>query len=372
VTTVLVTGSGGFIGRNLVARVSRRPEYHVVPLEIAATEGDWRGALARADVVVHLAGVNRPERVEDFQAGNAALTEWMCGLLRELDRKPKVVMASSIQAASDSPYGTSKRRAEEALLAYRGATGAPVSIYRLRNVFGKWCRPNYNSVTATFCHNLAHDLPITISDPANVVDLVYIDDVVEVFLAELSNAAAGPASGYAADTIPVTRITLAELAGRIQAYHEMHSSLRVPDFAVRFNRQLYATYLSCVEPGRQEYGLDIKADQRGSLAEFLKSPHCGQVFVSRTHPGITRGNHYHHTKTEKFFVVEGEGLIRMRRVEGDEVIEYRVAGSSFRVVDIPPGYTHSISNVGRTDMVTVFWASEPLDPDHPDTYALPV
>ncbi len=379
-TTVLVTGARGFIGRNLAARLAEtarhsRESGNPVPdplqlslLDIENTDSEWQESLAQANLIFHLAGINRPKEVEEYDKGNAGLTEWMCDALRAKGRKPKIVMSSSIQAALDNPYGISKRKGEEALMAFGRETGAPVSIHRLKNVFGKWCRPNYNSVTATFCHNIAHDLPISVSDPGNVVDLIYVDDIVEAFLQELSCPATAPESCYAPDTLPSTRITLGDLAGRIQSFHEMRSSLRVPDFSVRFNQCLYATYLSYVKPERQEYGLDIKSDPRGSLAEFIKSQHFGQIFVSRTHPDITRGNHYHHTKTEKFFVVEGDALIRMRHIESAEVTEFRVRGDAYRVVDIPPGHTHSITNIGTGEMIALFWASEIFDPDRPDTY----
>jgi UDP-2-acetamido-2,6-beta-L-arabino-hexul-4-ose reductase len=367
-TAVLITGAQGFIGRNFAARLSTVPDLTPFLLDVENTDAEWRDALSQADIIFHLAGINRPKSVEEFETGNAGLTEWMCDLLRANGRKPKIVMSSSIQAALDNPYGISKRKGEDALMAFGRETGAPVSIHRLKNVFGKWCRPNYNSVTATFCHNIAHDLPISVSDPGNVVDLIYVDDIVEAFLQELAHPTEAPESFRAPDTIPGTRITLGDLAGRIQSFHEMCSSLRVPDFSVRFNQCLYATYLSYVEPARHEYGLDIKSDARGSLAEFIKSQYFGQVFVSRTHPGITRGNHYHHTKTEKFFVIEGDALIRMRHIESDEVTEYRVRGDAYRVVNIPPGHTHSIENVGTGEMIALFWASEIFDPDRPDTY----
>jgi UDP-2-acetamido-2,6-beta-L-arabino-hexul-4-ose reductase len=241
----------------------------------------------------------------------------------------------------------------------------------LKNVFGKWCRPNYNSVTATFCHSIAHGLPISISDPTREIELVYVDDVVAQFVGEIQDPR-GSEGGFAPDALPSTRITLGDLAGCIQAFHEMKSRLVIPDFAEPFNRRLYATYLSYVEPEALEYGLEAKRDARGALAEFIKSPHSGQVFVSRTRPGITRGNHYHHTKTEKFLVLAGEGLIRMRHIEGEEVVEYRICGEDYRVLDIPPGHTHSITNVGDTDMITLFWASEIFDPDRPDTTYLEV
>jgi UDP-2-acetamido-2,6-beta-L-arabino-hexul-4-ose reductase len=371
-TAVLVTGAEGFIGRNLVARLSSVLDLELLQLDVGHSDGEWQDALSKAEFIFHLAGINRPKTVEEFETGNAGLTEWMCDVLRTNGRKPKIIMSSSIQAALDNPYGISKRKGEEALKAFGEETGAAVRIYRLKNVFGKWCRPNYNSVTATFCHNIAHDLPISVSDPSNVVDLIYVDDIVAAFLKELSCSDAPPESSYAPDTIPGTRITLGDLAGRIQSFHEMRSSLFVPDFSVRFNQCLYATYLSYVESAQHEYGLAIKTDPRGSLAEFIKSQYFGQVFVSRTHPGITRGNHYHHTKTEKFFVVEGEALIRMRHIESHEVVEYHVKGDAYRVIDIPPGHTHSITNAGNSVMIAIFWASEIFDPDRPDTYFLEV
>lgn len=371
-TVVLVTGAEGFIGRNLVARLSNVPDLELLQLDVCHSDGEWQDALSKAEFIFHLAGINRPKTVEEFETGNAGLTEWMCELLRTICRKPRIIMSSSIQAALDNPYGISKRKGEEALKAFGQETGAVVRIYRLKNVFGKWCRPNYNSVTATFCHNIARDMPISVSDPSNVLDLIYIDDIVEAFLKELSCSGEAPESGYVSDTIQSTRITLGDLAGRIQSFHEMRSSLFVPDFSVRFNQRLYATYLSYVESAQQEYGLTIKTDPRGSLAEFIKSQHFGQIFVSRTHPGITRGNHYHHTKTEKFFVVEGEAVIRIRHIESDEVVEYRVRGDAYRVVDIPPGYTHSITNTGIGEMIALFWASEVFNPDRPDTYYVEV
>jgi UDP-2-acetamido-2,6-beta-L-arabino-hexul-4-ose reductase len=365
---VLITGGRGFLGRNLAAHLSMREDCAVTILGRTDSGDDLRRALAEADVIFHLAGVNRPQHPSEFDTGNCGFTEMLVSMLRELGRVPKIVFSSSIQASLDNPYGASKARAEQVLREFAAETGASVRIYRLRNLFGKWCRPNYNSVTATFCHNIAHDLPISVSDPANELDLSYVDDVVTALLAELD----GEIQGQDIPEIISYHLTLGDLAGRIQAFHEMKSSLRLPDFADPFNRALYATYLSYVPQDRREYQLDIKSDPRGSLAEFVKSDAFGQIFVSRTRPGITRGNHYHHTKTEKFFVVDGEGLIRMRPIEGAEVREYRVTGSSYQVVDIPPGLTHSITNVGTTDMVTLFWSSEVFDPNRTDTYFLPV
>jgi UDP-2-acetamido-2,6-beta-L-arabino-hexul-4-ose reductase len=269
----------------------------------------------------------------------------------------------------DNSYGVSKREAEQVLLQFRASTGASIRIYRLKNVFGKWCRPNYNSVTATFCYNIANDLPIRISDPRRELELSYVDDVVAAFLSEIDGLHAEDETG--AD-VKSYSIQLGDLAGRIQAFHDMRANLILPDFADWFNRALYATYLSYIPPEELRHSLDIKSDDRGSLAEFIKQEHFGQVFVSRTKPGITRGNHYHHTKTEKFFVVEGDGLIRMRAIEGGRIEEYSVSGSEYQVIDIPPGFTHSITNVGAGEMVTLFWSSEMFDPNCPDTYYLPV
>ncbi len=369
--TTLITGARGFIGRNLAARLRQAGDLTVFSYDLENDPAELATWLGQADVVFHLAGINRPQDVSEYEIGNAGFTEEICQILRRLGRAPKIVLSSSIQAELDNPYGASKRRAEESLKAFSREAGAAVSIYRLKNVFGKWCRPNYNSVTATFCHNIAHDSPISISDPAREIELIYVDDVAERFLEELHDPS-GPTTFYAPDIVPSTRIALGDLAGRIQAFHEMKHSLVIPDFSDRFNRCLYATYLSYVESPSLEYGLDIKTDTRGTLAEFIKSRHIGQIFLSRTHPGITRGNHYHHTKTEKFLVIAGEGVIRMRHVEGNDLVEHRVRGDEYRVIDIPPGHTHSITNTGTEEMVTLFWASEVFDPNRPDTYYLEV
>ena len=370
--TILITGARGFIGRNLASHLRHRDDVRVLEYDLGSTEADLRRGAAEADVVFHLAGVNRPRDPAEFEAGNVGFTEELCRLLREQNRRPRIIVSSSVQAILDNPYGVSKRRAEEVLAGFARETGADVAIYRLNNVFGKWCRPNYNSVVATFCYNIAHELPIQINDPDRMLELCYVDEVVAAFLNQIDEPPQREGSHFASDEIPFYSLTLGDLAQRIQSFHEMQSSLRVPDFSVRFNQQLYATYLSYVEPERWEYGLEIKADARGNLAEFVKSPWFGQVFVSRTRPGITRGNHYHHTKTEKFFVIAGEGLIRFRQIEGSDILEYRVRGQDYRVIEIPPGYTHSITNVGTTEMITLFWASEVFDPDRPDTYFLPV
>lgn len=365
---VLITGARGFLGRNLAVRLSERKDCELLLLDRNSPKEQWNEALGEADIVFHLAGVIRPQDLSEYESGNHGLAREVCSILRSKGRAPKIVFSSSVQAELSNPYGVSKAYAEAAFREFAAETGAQLRIYRLKNLFGKWCRPNYNAVTATFCHNIAHDLPISISDPSREVELTYVDDVVEAFLVELEEMeeAAHPRQ------IRSYSIKLGDLAGRIQAFHEMKTSLVLPDMADWFNRALYATYLSYVPLPQLEQQLKIHSDARGSLAEFIKQDGFGQVFVSRTLPGITRGNHYHHTKTEKFFVVQGEGLIRMRHVEGGAITEFRVSGNAYQIVNIPPGHTHSITNVGDGEMVTLFWSSEVFNPDKPDTYFLPV
>jgi UDP-2-acetamido-2,6-beta-L-arabino-hexul-4-ose reductase len=369
VTRILITGGRGFLGRNLAVHLLERKDCETRIFDQEDSVEDLKSWVLDADVIFHLAGVNRPQDPIDFERGNAGLTEQVCQFLRGNRRSPKIVFSSSIQAELDNPYGASKAKAENAMRQFAAETGACVRIYRLKNLFGKWCRPNYNSVTATFCYNLANDLPIAVSDPACELELSYVDDVVAAFLSEIDGR---QTAGEAGADIPSYRIQLGDLAGRIQAFHDMKSTLTLPDFADWFNRALYATYLSYVPQTALQQNLEIKSDARGSLAEFIKQKHFGQIFVSRTMPGVTRGNHYHHTKTEKFLVMEGNGLIRMRPVEGGPVREYPVIGSAYQVINIPPGFTHSITNVGKGEMVTLFWSSEIFDQNRPDTYYLPV
>ncbi len=362
---VLVTGSKGFIGRNLCAVLRRREDIVLMDLDIDDPPIVFDSAVAQADCIFHLAGVNRPKDPKEFEAGNAGIVDTLCRRLRELYRRPKIVLTSSIQADLDNPYGQSKRHAEAILESFAEEAGAPCIVYRLKNLFGKWCRPNYNSVTATFCHNIANGLPIQISDRANVVELTHIDDVVAAFIAELGSTIPG---FRFADSLSSTTITLGELADKLHTFKSMRESLFLPDVENEFEHRLYSTFLSYLPENCFDYGLDVKSDQRGSLAEFIKSPAIGQIFVSRTKPGVTRGDHYHHTKTEKFLVLQGTAVIRFRHIESDRVIEYLVRGEEYRVLDIPPGYTHSIENVGEDELVTLFWASEVLDPGRPDTY----
>ncbi len=368
---VLVTGAKGFIGKNLVVALKRRSDVEVIEYDIDSHPDVLNEGLNVADVVYHLAGVNRPERVEEFTEGNFDLTTRICDTLKLGGKKPIFVLSSSIQAALENPYGISKRQAEEEVFAFGEETGAQIAVFRLPGVFGKWCRPNYNSVVATFCHNIACDLPIAISDPAREIELVYIDDVVKAFIGVMDGRAP-VLEGQYCGVQPTYLITLGSLAENIQGFRESRTNLSVPDVSDPFIHALYATYLSYLPTDAFDYALTQRIDPRGELAELLKSPHIGQIFVSRTRSGITRGHHYHDSKVEKFVVLEGEAVIRFRHILGGEIIEYPVSGREFHVVDIPPGYTHSIENVGQNDLIVLFWADEIFNPDAPDTVGMPV
>jgi UDP-2-acetamido-2,6-beta-L-arabino-hexul-4-ose reductase len=365
--TILVTGSGGFLGRNLIQMLSGRDDIRVLEYEVDDPRDELDKALYIADVIVHLAGVNRPKSTDEYMVGNAESTRAICDTLRIANRSPRIIMSSSVQAELDNPYGISKRRAEEELKKFADESGAETVVFRFKNIFGKWSRPNYNSVVATFCHNIARDLPVTITDPDRELELVYVDDVVAALLHEIDSKPTTPGFRFAKEIRGFT-VGLGDLAETIQSFRDSRKTCILPEFSDRFTACLYATYLSFLDDSDLAYDLEQKTDARGTLAEFIKSPHIGQVFVSRTKPGITRGNHYHHTKVEKFFVVEGTGIIRLRHLSTGDMVEMKVSGEDFRVVDIPPGYTHSIENAGSTDMVVIFWASEVFDPNRPDTY----
>lgn len=370
--TVLVTGASGFIGKNLCVHLGNRADLTVLTAGRGTSEATLEDAISVADTVIHLAGVNRPLSNSDFDHGNVCYTKMLTKLLASSVRPRRVIFTSSVQAETDSPYGCSKRRAEDCLRELSSSHPMHVSVFRLKNVFGKWCRPNYNSVVATFCHNIANALPIEIHDPHRLLELIFIDDVVRAIERELLLPLDEYSFLFRGNDIPSTTISLGELASQIQSFREMHTNLLIPDCSSKFSHQLYSTYLNYVGPDSAGYRLPARQDTRGSLAEFIKSKTAGQIFVSRTRPGATRGNHFHHTKTEKFLVLEGEGLIQLRELNGQAIVEHRVSGSDYYVVDIPPGYTHSITNVGARDMVTLFWASELFDPNNTDTFPLAV
>jgi UDP-2-acetamido-2,6-beta-L-arabino-hexul-4-ose reductase len=366
---VVVTGAHGFLGRNLTTKLGYQTDITIFEVTRSTADDELVQMLGAADLVYHLAGANRPVSVSDFQTVNADFTARVCTVLLSSGRPTPIVLASSIQAAHDNPYGGSKRAAEEHVITYAATSGASAPIYRLKNVFGKWCRPNYNSVVATFCYNAARGLPLVVSDPYKTLELIYVDDTINAFLSEL-HAVKTPGHAYR-EVEPVYSIALGELAAEVSRFRDMRRSLSLPEMD-DWTRKLYATYLSYLEKDDFAYGLQKRCDERGCLAEFVKSTGFGQIFISRTLPGVTRGNHYHHTKVEKFLVAEGEAMIRFRPIQEGEVIEYRVRGEDFKVLDIPPGYTHSIENVGSTELITLFWASEVFDPSAPDTRMLPV
>jgi len=367
--TVLVTGAAGFVGRNLISFLRQRNDLEVVPYDVTDDPSVLQTHASRSDVVVHLAGVNRPQDPSDYMKGNLGFTLELLETLRQTKKTSTFIFASSIQAVLDNPYGLSKKAAEDAIRVWSSSTGNKAYIYRFPNLFGKWCRPNYNSVVATFCYNIARGLPIRIDNPETELTLAYIDDVVAEIAQAIDGAGHVGEDGFA--FVPRTfKITLRELADKIRSYESSRASLMIPDMNEDLDRFLYATYTSYLP--ETKYSLDMKHDHRGWFAEFLKSDHFGQISISRTKPGITRGNHWHHTKVEKFLVVEGEALIRIRKVDSDEITEIYVSGSELTPVEIPVGCTHSITNIGKTDLVTLFWANEIFDPSRPDTYYLEV
>ncbi len=371
---VLVTGAAGFIGKNLVARmksVQGADVCEVFEFTLDTDEQSLERYCAECDFVFHLAGVNRPEDPAEFIEGNVDLTTRLLGMLRKRENPCSVLLSSSTQAALDNPYGVSKKLAEDAVFAYGRQTGARVFVYRLPGVFGKWCQPNYNSVVATFCHNIAHGLPIDISDRSTELPLVYIDDVVNEFVRALSDGVAG--ADTTVRSVPVSyTATLGGIADLLSEFRTSRESLAVPDSQDAFVKKLYATYLSYLPTDAFSYQLDMKRDERGSFTEIIRTPDRGQFSVNVVKPGITKGNHWHDTKNEKFVVVGGKGVIRFRKVGDDAVLEYFVSDETIEVVDIPPGYTHNIENLGHTDMVVFMWSSERFDSDNPDTYGLEV
>lgn len=371
---ILITGAGGFVGKNLVATLRTTGYTDLMLFEKDDTPETLADYCRRAAFVVHLAGINRPTDPSEFYTGNAGLTDTLLANLEAAGNTAPVLVTSSTQAELDNDYGKSKRQAEEAIFAHRRRTGATVYVFRMPGVFGKWCRPNYNSVVATFCHNVAHGLPIQVRDSAFSLPLVYIDDVVACILAAFDGDVMMDRSATPICHMhPIHEVTLGRLAELIQGFAAGRTSLAVPDLAPgSFEKKLYSTYLSYLPSDQFSYPLEMHTDNRGSFTEFLRSPERGQVSINISHPGIVKGNHWHHTKNEKFLVVKGEGVIRFRNIFSKEVIEYHVSGDKLEVVDIPCGYTHNIENVGTEDMVTVMWANEAFDPDHPDTFFEPV
>lgn len=367
---ILVTGANGFIGKNLIVELKNQGYQNILPYDLNTPQDKLDEFAQKAQFVFHLAGVNRPQNPEEFMLGNFGFTSQLLDLLTKHNNKAPIMLASSIQAVLDNPYGQSKKAGEELLFRYGQENNVNVLIYRFTNVFGKWCRPNYNSAVATFCHNIARDLPITVNDPNVMMNLIYIDDVVEELIHTLEGQGNKVGKYY---EVPVShKIKLGEIVDLLKSFKESRESLGLPNFADPLHKKLYSTYLSYLPEDQFGYELRMIVDQRGSFTEFVKSDDRGQVSINVAKPGITKGNHWHHTKCEKFLVVSGEGIIRFRRIDTDQIHEYQVSGDKLTVIDIPVGYTHNIQNIGTSDLVTVMWANELLDKNKPDTYFLEV
>lgn len=367
---ILVTGSKGFIGKNLIYHLKNNGYTEIFQFDIDSDKALLHEYAQKCEFVFHLAGVNRPKEEKEFMEGNFGFTSELLKLLKKYNNKADILTTSSIQAELNNPYGKSKKATEDLLFNYSKETGTKVLVYRLSNIFGKWCRPNYNSVVATFCYNIARNLEIKISCPEIKLTLSYIDDVLEEFLAALNSKETR--SGNFCDVKIKNEITLKELADILYSFKENRDTLIMPSLKSKFHRALYATYLSYLPESDFSYKLKKNEDDRGHLSEFIKSKDMGQIFISKTKAGITRGNHWHHTKVEKFLVIQGQAVIRLRKIDSNKIIEYKVQGDIPEVVDIPAGYTHSITNVGEEELITLFWACEIFNSEKPDTYFLKV
>ncbi|GAA4337612.1 NAD-dependent epimerase/dehydratase family protein [Variovorax defluvii] len=373
---VLITGAGGFVGRNLRLALSERKDVEVVAYDSGHDVSQLPGMLRGVDFVFHLAGVNRPQDPKEFASGNFELTRSLCdAVVAEMEvsgRKIPVVLTSSIQAERDNPYGQSKRAAEQAVFAAAEQHGFAAHVFRLPNVFGKWCRPNYNSAVATFCHNIARGLPIEVRDAAAPLTLVYIDDLVARFIELLDGADASvDASGFETVT-PCYSTTVGEVADLIARFKESRKTLLTERVGTGLVRALYSTYVSYLPVEEFKYTVPQHADPRGVFVEMLRTPDSGQFSYFTAHPGITRGGHYHHSKTEKFLVIKGQARFKFRHMQTGETYELITNGDQAEIVETVPGWTHDITNIGQDEMVVMLWANEIFDRAKPDTFASPL
>lgn len=396
---ILVTGAKGFVGKNLCAQLNNIKEgkaknypveiEEVFEYDIDSSSEDLDRYCKEADFVFNLAGVNRPENPEDFKKGNFGFASTLLDTLKKHDNKCPVMLSSSIQATligryAGHPYGESKKAGEELFFEYANETGAKVLVYRFPNLFGKWCRPNYNSAVATFCNNVANNLPIQVNDPSVELELLYIDDLVEEMILTLQGkehhcefdgieTVMTDDGRYCA--VPIShKVTLGEIVKMLDKFRKMPETLGVPDLTPNgFEKKLYSTYLSYLPKENMIYDLKMNTDNRGSFTEIIRTANAGQMSVNISKPGITKGQHWHHTKNEKFVVVKGHGLIQLRKEGSEDVINFEVSGDKIQVVEMIPGYTHNIINLSDTDdLVTLMWCNEPFDPSHPDTFFDPV
>ncbi len=386
---ILITGAKGFVGRNLCAALNeikaghdRRADHVICPnpanitvfeYDIDSPMGKLDAYCAQADFVFHLAGVNRPEDPADFMKCNVGFSATLLDTLKKHGNTSPVMLASSVQAAmlgrfAGSEYGKSKKAVEDLFLTYERETGADVLLYRFPNLFGKWCRPNYNSAIATFCHNTARGLPIQVNDPVVTMDLVYIDDLVEEMIAALRGQPYRTADGFCA--VPVHYETsLGHVADMIRSFADLRQGLEVPQLNDPLTKKLYSTWLSYLPEEAFIYDLKMNCDERGSFTEMIRTTDRGQFSVNVSKPGMTKGNHWHHTKNEKFVVVSGRGLIRLRQIGTNKIVEFEVSGERIQVVEMVPGWTHNIINLSDTEnLVTIMWANEAFDPAKPDTF----
>ena len=363
---ILVTGSKGFVGKNLITELRNRGFCDIFEYDIDSDKNALKEYTKTCDFVFHLAGVNRPKDEKMFMQGNFGFTSELLDLLKQNGSKVPVLITSSIQAERDNPYGQSKKAGEDLVFAYGKENGVKVFVYRLPNLFGKWSRPNYNTVVATFCNNIARGLPIKIDDPDALLTLCYIDDVMDAFVSAMQGEASCT-DGRFYTVQPSYTIKLGELAGMLRAFKDMPNTRLIPNLNDGLTKKLHSTFISFLPEDGFSYDLTMHSDHRGSFTELFRTHGSGQVSVNVSKPGITKGGHWHHTKVEKFVVVSGEALMRFRKIGSSEVIEYRADGGSMQVVDIPPGYTHDIINVGDDDLVTIMWANECFNPDAPDT-----
>ncbi|MCD8909788.1 NAD-dependent epimerase/dehydratase family protein [Staphylococcus gallinarum] len=367
---IVITGASGFVGKNLVWDLSTDDSINILEINRNTDENTKQEYLKTGDIIIHLAGVNRPKNPDEFYKGNVNFLEEMLETIKSNEKKPPILFSSSIQVTKSNEYGDSKYQAEEKLKKFSKENGNEIYIYRLPNLFGKWCKPNYNSVIATFCHNIARNKEITINDSRTILKLNYIDDVIQEFKNVIFNQVKSKEETYFVPN--VYEKSLGEIVDLLKSFKETRNNRTLPKLDNDFEKKLYSTYLSYIPKDEFNYPLKMNIDERGSFTEFIKTPDRGQVSVNISKPGITKGNHWHHTKNEKFLVVSGKGVIRFRLPFDSEIIEYFVSGEKLEVIDIPVGYTHNIENLGDKDMVTIMWVNEMFNPDVPDTYFLEV
>jgi UDP-2-acetamido-2,6-beta-L-arabino-hexul-4-ose reductase len=366
---ILITGANGFIGRNLRLTLAERKDIEVETFTRFDPVESLPAKLAGVDFVFHLAGVNRPPNAEEFMHGNTALTEALCTAVRIANRSIPIIYTSSTQAASDNSYGKSKRNAEAALRILSAETSCAVHIYRLPNVFGKWARPNYNSAVATFCHNIARGIPISINDRSTKITLAYIDDVIDAFVKVMDGAVPPTDSSGFSSVGALYETTVGEVADTIQMFRSSKESLVTARVGQGLIRALYSTYVSYLLPEDFSYTVPMHGDARGVFVEMLKTEDSGQFSYFTAHPGVTRGGHYHHSKTEKFLVIKGQALFKFRHMGTGEIYSIATRGENAEIVETVPGWTHDITNIGDEDMIVMLWANEIFDPKRPDTYA---